>query len=257
MAYTNPSVTASGATFAQFQARGLSGHLELLIAAQAATLAPTVAHTWTENGGGSSGGLIAAGTYYSVVTETNGFGETTAGPESSQITVTATHIPRITFQTLKSGNTARNVYVGAVGGSSGGPYTLYATGITTATYDLAAAAPTNSFAVAPPTVNSTGLTYSLGGTLGTQNKSLDLLRAGERNDLQRVYRRLAQVLTDFNRGNPQTFNGVIGQFKHAHIVFAMLATACQEIGTLLDANPGTFSTVATPIGGRKTVRTWP
>ena len=35
------------------------------------------------NGGGASGGLLAAGTYYFVVTETNGFGETTAGPVSA------------------------------------------------------------------------------------------------------------------------------------------------------------------------------
>src|SRR5262249_22977883 len=109
MAYSNPSVTASGTSFAQFQAGGLSGQLERLITAAAATLAPTVAHTWNATGGGASGGLLAAGTYYSVVTESNGYGETTAGPESSQITVASTNIPRITFQSLKSGNISRNV----------------------------------------------------------------------------------------------------------------------------------------------------
>ena len=36
----------------------------------------------------------------------------------------------------------------------------------------------------------------------------------------------------------------------------MLATACAEMGTLIDANPGTLGTAATPIGGRKLVRTW-
>jgi hypothetical protein len=257
MSYANPSITASGATFANFQARGFSGHLEQLIAAQAATLAPTVAHTWNATGGGASGGLLAAGTYYSVVTETNGIGETTAGPESSQITVAATNIPRITFQSLKSGNTARNVYIGAAGGSSGGPYTLYATGITTATYDLSVAAPSNSFAVAPPTVNSTGLSYSLGGTLGTQNQPLSLVRSGERGDLQQLYRFLAMVLLEFNSGRPVTFQGLMSKFRHAHTAFALLATACQEIGVLIDANPGTLGTAATPIGGRKTVRTWP
>lgn len=38
MAYTNPVVTASGATFAKLQAGGISGHLELLITAQAPPL---------------------------------------------------------------------------------------------------------------------------------------------------------------------------------------------------------------------------
>jgi hypothetical protein len=251
MAYTSPSVTASGISFATFQSGGLSGQLEGLITAAAATLAPTVAHTWTENGGGSSGGLLAAGTYYSVVTESNGFGETTKGPESSQITVTATHIPRITFQALKSGNTARNVYIGAVGGSTGGPYTLYATGITTATYDLAAAAPTSSFAVAPPTINTTGLTST------ATNKTLELLRSGKDGNLEDVFRYLAQIVTNFNRGNPVTFDAAIAKLRHAHAVFAMLNTACSEIGTLIDANPGTLSTQATPIGGRRTIRTWP
>jgi hypothetical protein len=250
MAYTNPSVTASGTTFAQFQAGGLSGQIEKLITAAAATVAPTVAHTWTATGGGATGGLLAAGTYYSVVTESNGFGETTVGPESAQITVSATNIPRITFQTLKSGNVSRNVYIGAAGGSTGGPYTLYATGITASTYDLSAAAPATSYAVAPPSVNSTGLTSS------ATNKTLELLRAGKTGELESVYRYLANHLTNFNRGNPMVFDGAIAKLRHAHAVFAMLATACAEIGTLIDANPGSLTSQATPIGGRRTIRTW-
>ena len=55
------TVVASGTTFAQFQAGGASGHLELLIAAQGATLAPTVAATLAETG---SGGTLPAATYY-------------------------------------------------------------------------------------------------------------------------------------------------------------------------------------------------
>src|SRR5947208_14421712 len=108
MAYTSPNIIASTATFAQFQAMGASGQLELMITKQIATLAPTVAATATATGGGATGGALAAGTYYFVVTETNGKGETTIGPESAQLTVSATNIPRVTFQTLKTGNTARN-----------------------------------------------------------------------------------------------------------------------------------------------------
>ena len=95
MSYTAPSVTASGTTFAQFQAGGASGHLELLIAAQAATAAPTAAPTLSETG---SGGSLTAATYYAVVTESNGFGETTGfagqlGPGDQRHTGTGRHVP--------------------------------------------------------------------------------------------------------------------------------------------------------------------
>jgi hypothetical protein len=256
MSYTAPTVVASGTTFAQFQAGGASGQLEALIAAQGPTLAPTVAHTWTENGGGSSGGLIAAGTYYSVVTESNGFGETTKGPESTQITVTATHIPRITFQSLKSGNTSRNVYVGAVNGSSGGPYTLYASGITASTYDLAVAAPTNSYAMAPPTVNTTGFTYVDANGV-THNKRLELLRACKDGNFEDVFRYLRTVVADFNRGNPMGFGGTIARLRDVHAVFALMGTLCSEMGTLIDANPGTLGRTINQIGNTGTKRTWP
>lgn len=256
MSYTAPTVVASGTTFAQFQAGGASGHLEKLITAQAATAAPTVAHTWTENGGGSSGGSLAAGTYYSVVTESNGFGETTKGPESTQITVIATHIPRITFQALKSGNTSRNVYIGAVNGSAGGPYILYATGITASTYDMPAAAPTNSFTMAPPTVNTTGFTYVDSNHI-THNKRLELLRACKDGNFEDVYRYLGQVVRDFNRGNPMSFGGSIARLRDAHAVFALLGTLCSEMGTLIDANAGTLGNTTNQIGNAGRKRTWP
>jgi hypothetical protein len=255
MAYSAPSVTASGTSFAQFQAGGASGHLELLITAQAATLAPTVAHTWTATGGGASSGLLAAGTYYSVVTESNGFGETTKSPESTQITVSSGNKPRITFQTLKTGNVSRNVYIGAVNGLTGGPYTLYASGITTSTYDLVAAAPTNSYAVAPPTVNTTGLT-STSGTM-VQNKTLELLRSCKDGNLEDAFRFLRTVIADFNRGDPVPFSAALAKLRHAHAVFAILDTLCSEMGTLIDANAGTLGTTANQIGNRKAVRTWP
>jgi hypothetical protein len=256
MSYQAPAPVASGTSFAQFQAGGASGHLELLIAAQGATLAPTVAHTWTENGGGSSGGLIAAGTYYSVVTESNGFGETTKGPESTQITVTATHIPRITFQSLKTGNKARNVYIGAVNGSSGGPYTLYASGITASTYDLSVAAPSNSYAMAPPSVNTTGMTYVDANGV-THNKKLELLRACKDGNFETVWLYLRTAILDFNKGNPTSFGGALMRIRDAHAVFAMLDTLCSEIGTLVDANAGTLGRTTNPIGNTFTKRTWP
>jgi hypothetical protein len=254
MAYTNPSITASGTTFAQFQAAGASGHLERLIAAQVVTLAPTVAATWTATGGGATGGALAAGTFYMVVTESNGIGETLAGPESAQITVGATNIPRITFQTLKTGNLSRNVYIGAVNGSTGGPYKLYGTGITAATYDLSVAAPVSSYAGNPPTANSTGLVLPASGA---QNESLEMLRGAKTGNLQDAYHRLSRAVKNFNGGEAQSFSNVIADLRMSHTVFASLATLCAEMGVLIDANPGTIRPVATPIGTWLQKRTWP
>jgi hypothetical protein len=256
MSYPSPNVTASGTTFAQLQAAGASGHLERLISAQAATLAPTVAATWSATGGGSTGGSLAAGTYFGVVTETNGFGETTASPQQTQITVAAGNQPQITFQSLKTGNTARNVYLGAVNGLTGGPYFLYATGITTSTYTLATAVSANSYAVQPPTVNTTGLTWTDAQGNG-MNLPLVLLRGAKDGNLEGTYRLLRHTVYDFLRGDPMTFNGTIQKVRHCGVVFTMLATLCNEIGTLIDANAGTFGASNIPIGLVKTVRTWP
>ena len=259
MAYSAPSITASGTTFAQFQAGGVSGHLEKLITANLGpTAAPTVAHTISATGGGSTGGSLAAGTYYSVVTETNGIGETTVGPEASQLTVGAGNKPRITFQTLKTGNVARNVYLGAVGGPSGGPYYLYAANVTASTYDMVSAVPSNSYAVQPPTVNSTGLTHTDANKI-THPEPLAWLRAAERDNgaFGQLYRYLRTLVAGFNRGDPMTFPGVIQKLRHAHIVFALMNTLCTEMGTLIDANPGTLTTAPTGVGGRVSIRTWP
>jgi hypothetical protein len=256
MSYTAPTVVASGTSFAQFQAGGASGHLEKLITAQGATLAPTVAATATATGGGSSGGLLAAGTYYFVFTETNGFGETTKSPEGSQLTVGSTNQPQFTFPSLKTGNTARNLYLGAVGGSSGGPYTLYASGITTTTYVAAVAAPTNSYAMAPPSTNTTGFTYVDANSI-THNKRLELLRACKDGNFEDVFRFLRTVIADFNRGNPMGFGATISRLRDAHAVFALMDTLCSEMGTLIDANPGTLGRTINQIGNTGTKRTWP
>ena len=105
MAYTSPSITPSGTTFAQFQAGGASGILERLIAANfAGTAAPGVP-TISATGGGTTGGNLAAGTYYVKVTESNGLGETTASPEVS-VTIAAGNIPQVTFAALQAGNTS-------------------------------------------------------------------------------------------------------------------------------------------------------
>jgi hypothetical protein len=244
MAYTSPSITASGTTFAQFQAGGASRHLENLIAANLnGTQAPSSAPTVSVSG---SGGLLAAGTYHLIITETNGLGETTASPESAQFTVTAGQIPTVTFPTLQAGNTARNVYLTPAGGASGSEL-LYADGITAGTYALSAVAPSNSFATTPPTMNTTGLTSA----------KLQLLRYAKTGQFQKVWDFLHELLSIFNQGDPASYQNVVLKLRDVHTVFATLSQLCAEGGALIDANPGHIINVPTGIGGTKTKRTWP
>jgi len=250
MSYTAPSVTASGTTFAEFQAGGASGHLELLIAAQVATVAPTAAPTLSETG---SGGTLAAATYYAVITESNGFGETTASPVSAGQAITSTQELVVTFPSLKTGNTSRNTYLGT---AVGGPFLLAASGTTASTVTFLAPPATNSYAMKPPTVNSTGLTYT-DANFNVQCKRLELLRSAKDGNLESAYKFLRQVIYDFNKGNPMSFGGTVSRLRDAHAVFAMLATLCSEMGTLIDANAGTLANSTDTIGLTKLKRTWP
>ena len=236
MAYISPSITASGTTFAQFQAGGASRHLENLIATNLnGTQAPSSAPTISVSG---TGGLLAAGTYYLKITETNGIGETTASPEAVQFTVTAGQVPTVTFPTLQAGNTARNVYLTPAGGASGSEV-LYADGITAGTFGLSA--------VAPPKTNTTGLTSA----------KLQLLRYAKTGQFQKVWNFLHQVIAVFNQGEPATYQDIVMKLHDVHSIFAMMAQLCSEAGALIDANPGHFATSSTGIGGAKAQRTWP
>lgn len=252
MAYTSPTIAPSGTTFAQFQAGGASGQLERLIAANFLGSATPGTPTLSATGGGTTGGSLAPGTLYIKVTETNGIGETTASTEAS-VTIAAGNIPQITFAALQSGNTARNVYAGVASGAE----VLYASGITTATYNLSAAIPINSYAVPVPTTNTTGLT-SMNVAMGVVgNQKLAGLRACEKGRLQGVWDNLARLIAQFNRGEPVSFNNLTAKLRDAHTVFAMLTQLCAEMGTLVNANPGHFTNVPTGIGGQKTLRQWP
>ncbi len=250
MSYTAPTVVASGTTFAQFQAGGASGHLEKLITAQGATLAPTAAPTLAASGSGST---LPAATYYVVVTESNGFGETTASPVSSSQAVTSGQNLVVTFPSLKSGNTSRNTYVGT---GSTGPFTLAGSGTTASTLTISAPLPANSYAMNPPTVNTTGFTYTDSNGI-VHNKRLELLRACKDGNFEHVYEYLRQVIYDFNHGMPMSFGGTISRLRDVHAVFAMLDTMCTEAGTLIDANAGTLGTGTNIIGNVTHKRTWP
>jgi hypothetical protein len=244
MAYISPSITASGTTFAQFQAGGASRHLENLITANLnGTPAPTSAPTVAVAG---SGGLLAAGTYRLVLTETNGLGETTASPESAPFNVAAGQIPTVTFPALQAGNSARNIYLTPAGGASGSEV-LYADGIATATYNLSFVALSNSYAAPPPTTNTTGLT----------NTKLQFLRYAKTGQLQKVWDFLHELLSTFNQGEPVSYQNLMAKLRDIHTVFAIMSQLCSEEGALIDANPGHFVNVTTGIGGTKTLRTWP
>lgn len=68
---------------------------------------------------------------------------------------TSTNIPEITaFPTIKTGNTARNVYLTAAGGASGSEV-LFARDQTTSTYTFSVAAPASNNAQALPTASTT------------------------------------------------------------------------------------------------------
>jgi hypothetical protein len=244
MAYISPSITASGTTFAQFQAGGASRHLESLIAANLnGTQAPSSAPTVSVSG---TGGLLAAGTYRLVITETNGIGETTASPESAPFTVTSGQIPTVTFPTLQAGNSARNLYLTPAGGASGSEV-LYAAGITAGTYSLSSAAPSNSSVVAPPIINNTGLTST----------KLQFLRYAKTGQLQKVWNFFHELVSAFNRGEPASYQSLMAKLHDIHAVFAILSQVCAESGALVDANPGHLVNVTTGIGGTKAQRTWP
>ena len=252
MAYTSPNIVPSGTTFAQFQAGGSSGLLERLIAANLLGTGAPGAPTVSPTGGGTTGGSLAAGTYYIRVTESNGIGETTASPEVS-VTIAAGNIPQVTFASLQAGNTARNVYVGAASGAE----VLYASGVVGGTCNLSATIPANSYAVPVPKVNTTGLTGTNAAAGVVMNQKLAALRACEKGRLQGVWDNLSRLISQFNRGEPVSFGNVVTKLRDAHTVFAVLAELCAEMGVLIDANPGHFTNAPTGIGGQKTVRQWP
>lgn len=252
MAYTSPSIKPSGTTFAQFQAGGTGGQLERLIAANLAGTGAPGTPTASATGGGTTGGNLAPGTYYIKVVESNGIGETTASAEVS-VTIASGNIPQVTFAALQAGNTSRNIYLGTAGGAE----VLYASGITAGTYNLSVPIPINSYAVPVPATNSTGLTSVNAATGVVVNQKLAALRACERGGLQGVWDNLRQLVDQFNRGEPVSFNNLTAKLRDAHLVFATLAQLCGEMGSLIDANPGHFTSVTTGTGGQRTVRQWP
>jgi len=259
---TIPSLP-TGATAANIylsNTNGTNTALVLYATGVTTTTADLTASTW--NGGTFASGIappasngtagsLAAGTYYLNFTETDGVEETVVSAESATFTPSAGNIPRVTFPALQTGNIGRNLYVTAAGGVAG-TETLYATGISTLTYDLVAANPAagagGSLALATP---------ATAAAVALSSVKLSLLRSAKQGNLEDVFRLLRQVVYDFNRGDPT--NPLKSQMKlrDAHTVFLALATVCNEAGVLMDADPGSISLTTNPIGNSKQYRTWP
>jgi hypothetical protein len=121
---------------------------------------PVTAPTHSATGGGAGGGSLAAGTYILAYTLVTALGETLRSSQSTNLVVSAGNIPRVTFPALPAGAVSRKLYISTDGGGAG-TQTLYASGITALTYDMAIAAPgTGAF----PVVSTAGLTYAVGTT---------------------------------------------------------------------------------------------
>jgi hypothetical protein len=251
MAYTSPNITTSGTTFTQLQQGGLTSVLETLITVNKnGTNAPTAAPTLSESG---SGGTLPAATYFCVSTESNGVGETTPGPVSAGQAITLGEDLVVTYPALQTGNTARNLYVGT---SSAGPFTLAATGVTASTTTISAPLPVNSFAVAPPTVNSTAFSFT-DAKGNVSDFPISNIRSFKNGNFPNTYKNASQAVDAFLRGDPITFNGEIKKLQDFHTAIKVLDQACTDIGTLIDANPGTIRPTQDGTGNGTRTRTQP
>jgi hypothetical protein len=197
--------------------------------------------------GGASGSEVLAFTGITATTYT-----IAANPPASTTTVpttntTSPNIPTITaFPAFQAGNTARNIYLTAAGGAPGSEV-LYAREQTASTFSFSTAARASNYAVPLPTVNTTGY-----GVLDYQ-----MIRSVKNGNLVDVYRRLRQVIYEFNRGAPVSYASCLSNLKRIHNVIAVVGQLCSEMGTLIDANPGHLTNSQTGIGGSAPRRTWP
>lgn len=120
----------------------------------------TTAPTATATGGGATGGSLAAGDYLLSYTYVTALGETLRSTDSATLTVGATNIPRVTFPALPTGAVSRKLYISTPSGNRASEL-LYASGITSLTYDMSIAAPG---VTSPPSVSTAGRVYPVGAS---------------------------------------------------------------------------------------------
>jgi hypothetical protein len=248
--YLTPNLLASGNTWSNLQASGFVGALKAIIEANSTPIAPTLAApTFAATGGGSTGGSLPAGTYFGVYTETNGIGETVKSSESTQLTVAAGNIPRATFPALTSGLNGINFYLTPKNGASG-TEVIYATGITTTTFDMSSASYAGS--ATPPTANTTALG---GGTLKLLNDLIGLGLGG--NGPRLLFLHLNDLFSNFLDGRPIAFDYERGELLQMAVAFKAILQAVEESATLINANAGTLSTKPFLFQQSTTRRLWP
>lgn len=240
--YVTPTIRASGTTFTQLKAGGLAAMIDRMIAANPA-IAAGAACTATATGGGASGGLLEAATYTLRYTYVNGFGESLPSTVSANLVVAATNIPRVTFAALPTGAGSRNLYVIA-----GSTTYLYATGITTTTFDMAVALASSSDLgrTAVPTVDTTAAAAS--------QKYLGLPTA---KNLQQLWDKAHQSVDNFVSGRPVNLTAIKHHTAQTAAVLKALATILDEAGVLIAANAGTLTTATNAAGDKVPVRTFP
>jgi|GEM_PF-2622660 len=239
--YVSPSIRASGTTFAQLRAGGLAAMIARFISANAA-LSAKAAPTVSATGGGATGGLLEAGSYTFRLTEVTGFGEGPPSTASSSTSVSATNIPRVTMAALSTGASSRRLYI-----HDGTIERLYATGITTTTYDCAVAladsvVPT---AFSPPAVDSSGAN-AIQGVLGQPIHG----------QMQEIWKAITDNLDGFTSGKPVSVEEIRSRHLKLAAALKTYATAMDEIGVLLAANPGTIGVATSPSGDKILRRTF-
>ncbi|MBU6430189.1 MAG: hypothetical protein KGR26_14330, partial [Cyanobacteria bacterium REEB65] len=151
--FVAPTIQSSGTTWAQFKAGGIQAIINNLASTNTAKANPTTTATvaiTTATGG------LAAGTYYCQYSFVDPFGETQAGGESLQFTLTGTtQLATVTLPALPTGVQSINLYLTNANGAAG-TETLYATGITTTTFACSYALPADQPTESLPTANTTG-----------------------------------------------------------------------------------------------------
>lgn len=242
--YAAPKLIASGATFAQLKAGGFGAILDLLVTANPAITTPATAPTVAVTGGGSTGGLLAAGVYFVSYAWDTGAGRTAAIEVVSSFTVAAGNIPTVTIPALPTGVASAAIYLTAAGGATG-TEVLY--GVATGTtFNLAVAAYADPLDK-PVTVNGTALS-------GLQPR----INTPRARQAQMLFESYLDELSAFLRGDPMPQAGALMRLRHFATILHALAQAADDSASLCHANTGTLTTTTSALkSGPTAVRTFP
>lgn len=228
MAYKTPNVRASTLAWADLKAGGLNAILDGLVAANTALTAPSSQATVSTTAGAATS--LAAGVYYASYTFSNTLGETTVGTgRSNSFTIILDDTddkPRITVPSLPTGASGINIYLTAAGGAAGSEK-LYATGVTTTTYNATSATWLDS-AKGIPSSNTTAMSNILEQISMMKTRRWD-----------QVMRRINSNINNFISGQPIDMAEARAMISRDAALIKALSTALDEIGTLVEANPGT------------------